>query len=129
MFCNALMITFFNPPSTHRLDNDPAGDSRHHCGSHLVQNQQHRSSSGPWSNVLMSQLTARSYLDLPNIWTLLLHGQRTCQRLATQRRLETGEAHIVCGSGPLCWFPCPGTHACSHPRYSLVFLGVIMHLV
>ena len=99
MFCNALMITFFNSPSTHRLDNDPAGDSRLRCESHLVQNQQHRSSSGPWSNVLMSQLTARSYLDMPNIWTLLLHGQRTCQRLATQRRLETGEARIVCGSG------------------------------
>ena len=47
MFCNALMITFFNSPSTHRPDNDPAGDSRHRCESHLAQNQQHRSLSSP----------------------------------------------------------------------------------
>ena len=44
---DALMITFFNPPSTHRLDNDPASDPRLRCGAHLAQNRPHRSWSSP----------------------------------------------------------------------------------
>ena len=45
---DALMIIFFNPPSTHRLDNDPVSGATLRCGVHLAQNRPRRSLSSPW---------------------------------------------------------------------------------